>query len=201
MPLPTRILDLGDHKAANIRLFVPDKGTVGKYAALSYCWGPSNHFFHTAATVEDLKKGFDVGKLPRTLQDSVEVSRQIGLRYLWVDALCITQGKDSEAINDWNAEVGKMGAVYSKAYVTIAAAAAQDSSGGLFGGSYCDLPFLRRQTSEGHGEVVLGSHQVVERCPELQIRTSQQPSLGLARGPFIHPGLILRFVWLAVEVQ
>lgn len=104
--------------------------------------------------MEDRKKGFDVGELPGTLQDAVEVSRQIGLRYLWVDALCIIQGQDPQAINDWNAEVGRMGTVYRNAYVTISAAAAQDSSGGLFGGSYCDLPFLRRQTSEGHGEVV-----------------------------------------------
>lgn len=154
MPLPTRVLDLGDQKTAKICLFVPDEGTVGKYAALSYCWGRSNHFVLTTATMEDRKKGFDVGELPGTLQDAVEVSRQIGLRYLWVDALCIIQGQDAEATNDWNAEVGRMGTVYRNAYVTISAAAAQDCSGGLFCGSYCDLPFLRRQTSEGHEEVV-----------------------------------------------
>lgn len=155
MPLPTRILDLGNDEAPGIRLVVPDEGAVGKYAALSYCWGRSNHFLLTATTMEDLKNGFPLRQLPQTLQDAVKVTRQIGIRYLWIDALCIIQGKDIEAINDWNAEVAKMDTVYSNAALTISAASAQNASGGLFRGSHCDLPFLKSWTSAGREEVVL----------------------------------------------
>lgn len=155
MPLPTRIIDLGGHEAPNIRLVVPEKGAAGRYAALSYCWGRSNHFVLTAGTLKDLKNGFHLSQLPQTLQDAVRVTREIGLRYLWVDALCIVQGQDGEAINDWNNEVSKMDSVYKNAFVTISAAAAQNASGGLFNGSHCDLPFVSSWSSSGSREVAL----------------------------------------------
>lgn len=155
MPLPTRILDLGDQEGPNIRLFVSDEGAVGKYAALSYCWGRSNHFILTNDTLKDLQKGFHISQLPQTLQDAVIVTREIGLRYLWVDALCIIQGLDGEAITDWNVEVSKMDTVYRNAFVTISAAAALNASGGLFNGSHCDLPFVSRWDSPGPREVVI----------------------------------------------
>lgn len=113
MPLPTRVLDLGKNETTNTRLVVPGEGAAGKYAALSYCWSHSNHFLLTATTMGDLMNEIPVRQLPQTLQDAVKVTRQIGLRYLWVDALCIIQGKDTKAINDWNAEVAKMDTVYS----------------------------------------------------------------------------------------
>lgn len=155
MPLPTRILDLGDQEAPNIRLFVSDEGAVGRYAALSYCWGRSNHFLLTNYTLSDLQKGFHISQLPQTLQDAVRVTREIGLRYLWVDALCIIQGQDAEAITDWNVEVSKMATVYKNAFVTISAAAAQNASGGLFNGSHCYLPFVSRWASPGPREVAI----------------------------------------------
>lgn len=155
MPLPTRILELGDQEAPNIRLLIPDEGAAGRYAALSYCWGRSNHFVLTSDTVEDLQNGFHISELPQTLQDAVRVTREIGLRYLWVDALCIIQGQDVEAINDWNIEVAKMDTVYTNAFVTISAAASPNSSGGLFSGSHCDLPFVSSWAPSGPREVAL----------------------------------------------
>lgn len=134
---------------------MPDEGAVGRYAALSYCWGRSNHFVLTADTLEELQNGFHLSQLPQTLQDAVRVTREIGLRYLWVDALCILQGQDAEAINDWNIEVSKMDNVYRNAFVTISAAAAQNASGGLFRGSHCDLPFVDSWASSGPREVAL----------------------------------------------
>lgn len=104
--------------------------------------------------MSDLMNEIPIRQLPQTLQDAVKVTRQMGLRYLWVDALCIIQGKSTEAINDWNAQVAKMDTVYSNAVVTISAASAQSASGGLFRGSYCDLPFLRSKTPAGDEEVV-----------------------------------------------
>lgn len=155
MPLPTRIIDVGDHESRNIRLVVPDKRAAGKYAALSYCWGRSNHFVLTADTLKHLQNGFDLSQLPQTLQDAVRVTKEVGLRYLWVDALCIIQGQNNEAINDWNVEVSKMRDVYRNAFVTISAAAAQNSSGGLFNGIYCDFPFAGSWASSEPREVAL----------------------------------------------
>lgn len=140
--------------ATQLRILTPKKGTMGQYAALSYCWGRSNPFLLTPATKENLQNGFHLAQLPRTIRDAVRVTREIGIRYLWVDALCVMQGPGTEAIDEWNFEVAKMDMIYRDAYVTISAAAAQGASGGLFGGSNCELPFASSSTSAGRREVV-----------------------------------------------
>lgn len=63
-----------------------------------------------------------MGELAKTIQDAITITRQFGIRYLWVDALCILQGKDATARKDWQRECGKMADVYSGALLTIAAA-------------------------------------------------------------------------------
>jgi hypothetical protein len=62
--------------------------------------------------------------LPRTIQDAVSVTRRLGIRFLWVDALCIIQ--DSINGEDWTNESSKMADVYGNANLTIAAEAAKD---------------------------------------------------------------------------
>jgi hypothetical protein len=66
--------------------------------------------------------------LPKTFQDTIQVVRRLGLRYLWIDSLCIVQ----DSTDDWTAESSVMGRVYKNAEVNIAATASTDSSGGLF---------------------------------------------------------------------
>lgn len=66
--------------------------------------------------------------MPLTLRDAVRVTRDLGLRYLWVDALCILQ--DCE--EDWRRESERMVEVYGHAFVTIFAFGARDCEGGLF---------------------------------------------------------------------
>jgi hypothetical protein len=58
----------------------------------------------------------------------VEVTRAIGLRYLWINSLCIIQ----DDINDWFRESQEMGLVYQYARITIAASHAHDGTEGLF---------------------------------------------------------------------
>lgn len=56
------------------------------------------------------------------------MTRNLGVKYIWIDSLCIVQD-DPE---DWAAESAKMEAVYGKLYLTIAATASADACGGLF---------------------------------------------------------------------
>lgn len=51
------------------------------------------------------------------LWDAVTVCRSLGIRYLWMDALCILQ--DNKA--DWEKESSTMSRIYSEAFVTICA--------------------------------------------------------------------------------
>ena len=66
--------------------------------------------------------------MPKTFREAVEITRGIGLQYLWIDSLCILQ----DSADDWNAESTKMGRIYRGASITIFAAAAEGKRlGGL----------------------------------------------------------------------
>lgn len=85
---------------------------------------------------------------PPTLRDAVVITRHLGLRYLWVDALCILQ----DCTDDWLVEASKMRDVYKGARVTIAAARAQSLDEGIFSlreepGDSCDIPWYTSKTS------------------------------------------------------
>ncbi|KAF5587294.1 hypothetical protein FPANT_6974 [Fusarium pseudoanthophilum] len=64
-----------------------------------------------------MKTGIALQELPAAYTDAVALTRELGVRYLWIDALCIIQ--DSEA--DWERECTRMADTYANAFLTIAA--------------------------------------------------------------------------------
>lgn len=128
-PLPTRVLDIavevGDTKA--IRLVEP-QGQSGKYIAVSHCWGRSHRIKTTKATIEQFKSEITYSSLPKTFKHAVVYARELNIRYLWIDTLCIIQDDHL----DWEREASKMGWFYKNAYLTIAASSSSDDSSGLF---------------------------------------------------------------------
>lgn len=104
--------------------------TVAKYACLSHCWGGIKPIETKTHTLRSFKSRIPWGRLPRTFQDALELTRQLGLQYLWIDSLCIVQ--DDE--DDWRRESSNMPSTYSSAHLTIAATRSPDAHGGLFGG-------------------------------------------------------------------
>jgi hypothetical protein len=84
-PLPTRVIDVADGTNKDcIRLCEKD-GESGTYVCLSYCWGKSPNFTTTKESIESRKTGIDFTKIPKTLQDAIEVTRALGIRYIWID--------------------------------------------------------------------------------------------------------------------
>ncbi|RSL59013.1 hypothetical protein CEP54_007520 [Fusarium duplospermum] len=88
-----------------------------RYATLSHCWGEESSFTTSKATLQDRIKGITQNELPATFQNAVTVAQALGLEYLWIDSLCIVQDDDS----DWKHETSRMGGIYERACVTIAA--------------------------------------------------------------------------------
>lgn len=125
--LPTRVIDVGDtvNKPRLVETLSEERGA---YCALSYCWGQIQTFTTTLATVEDRRNGFSVEELPNTIRDAVLLARELNIRYIWVDSLCIIQ--DSAA--DWVYEASRMCAVYTNAVITFAALDSPASETGLF---------------------------------------------------------------------
>ncbi|KAK7981553.1 hypothetical protein PG988_003791 [Apiospora saccharicola] len=126
--LPTRILDVGSMSDSQwIRLRIPVEDQRGEYLALSYCWGGEQPFTTTTQTLETMKDGFPASELPPTLRDAVQVTRNLGIRFLWIDALCIVQNSPE----DKGREIARMGQIYKNATATIMAAAAESASEGF----------------------------------------------------------------------
>lgn len=106
-----------------------DITTDRRYATLSYCWGRSPSFkMLRHAELEEFKEGIRIESLPATFKDAISAAARLGLRYIWIDALCIIQ--DSQ--EDWMREAATMSKVYSYAFLTLAAAASENSAGGLY---------------------------------------------------------------------
>lgn len=124
--LPSRIIDTGPPDGL-IRLIEP-QGQSGLYACLSYCWGGIVNFTTTHTTIESRRRGFEASELPKTMSDAVRLVRHLGIRYLWIDSLCICQD-DRE---DWARESSRMTAIYAGAYLVIAVNRGSDSSSGCF---------------------------------------------------------------------
>ncbi|KAK9788205.1 putative Heterokaryon incompatibility domain-containing protein [Seiridium cardinale] len=129
--LPPRVIEVsGDDDASiHVKLVEPESGSHARYVALSYCWGPAQ--YNTLTTIEANYHQhcleIPVAKTAKTLRDAMLVTRQLGLQYLWIDALCIIQDSDS----DKDLQISKMRSIFENAFITIVAAAGENASSGF----------------------------------------------------------------------
>jgi len=82
----------------------------------------------TQSSLASLLEAIPCSQLPKTNQDAIHITRFLGIRYLWIDALCIIQDQES----DWLEESKKMGDIYKFSYCTISASQATTGSQGCF---------------------------------------------------------------------
>ena len=129
-PPPTRLIDIGlqDENLFPCLYLTSDQDVNIKYVALSHCWGQIKILILEEHMLETMTHRIDWSRLPRTFQDAMIVTRRLGLRYLWIDSLCIIQ--DSQ--EDWIRESETMQNVYANCVLTIAASWGGDGSTGLF---------------------------------------------------------------------
>ncbi|KAF2106890.1 heterokaryon incompatibility protein-domain-containing protein [Lophiotrema nucula] len=125
--LPTRVVDVGPPDGTEEPRLYNTRREDGHYAALSYCWGGPQPTTTTLATLNQNETSIAFEELPMTLRDAIIVTRKIGLRYLWIDALCIIQDSDE----DKTEQIGRMDTIYEQAYVTIVAVGAEKCTEGF----------------------------------------------------------------------
>jgi hypothetical protein len=124
--LPARVLDLTAANQGTVHLMVTE-GECEPYACASYRWGGKNTITLTSANIEEYRsKGIKLGLLPKTLADVVDVCIKLGLKYLWIDSLCIQQDSGP----DWQVESLKMASYYGNSFICIAATSAPHSDSG-----------------------------------------------------------------------
>ncbi|ESA42402.1 HET-domain-containing protein [Neurospora crassa] len=151
------------------RRIIPASEAVDKaYLTLSYVWGtPSGS---TSGIVEDNDSVSTLPtRLPRVVEDSIRVVKELGFRYLWVDRYCIPQ-TDSRAKHT---QIQLMGTIYARSAITIVAAAGKDAEYGLPGVDARERnPQLRIDLERVDGNLRLPPSLMVYRLPQDDIRSS-----------------------------
>ncbi|KAF2138415.1 uncharacterized protein K452DRAFT_216366, partial [Aplosporella prunicola CBS 121167] len=139
--LPTRVVDIGTFDGMQDPLLKQTRGEKGTYIALSHCWGRKQIIRTTKSTLETHKSRIKWSALSKTFQDAITTTRKLGIRYIWIDSLCIIQDDPQ----DWEIESTKMADIYEGAYLTIAATAAASGEDGLYKiPDTADAPLLSR---------------------------------------------------------
>lgn len=166
--LPTRVLDLSgspdiasDSDDIKIRLRETSEGEVGRYTTLSYCWGsdPEHHFKTTRGTLGEYAGGIDFFTLPLTQREAILATLYLGIRYIWIDSICIIQDDP----HDWEVEAAKMSSVYSNSFLTLAATSSSSPEGGLLN------PFQAAVHAPVHGDTVMlrmETHGTIDKATE-----------------------------------
>ncbi|OOF94952.1 hypothetical protein ASPCADRAFT_507815 [Aspergillus carbonarius ITEM 5010] len=128
--LPRRVIDIGCSDADKVSLYQPKLADAwSPYVAVSYCWGTEGNLMTTKENIDIHRQHIEWKLIPCTLQEAISLTRRLGIRYIWIDALCIIQN-DGE---DWNREAVKMGDYYQSAQLVVAAARSPNAKSGLFG--------------------------------------------------------------------
>ncbi|KAM6513776.1 hypothetical protein FALCPG4_014991 [Fusarium falciforme] len=124
--LPSRVIDVGS-EGQDPRI-VETNSQLGEYLTLSYCWGGISNGKTVSTNLQERLVGISLHALCKTHQDAIDLTRRLGFRYLWIDALCIVQ--DDTA--DWAAEAARMWEIYRDSALTIAADSSKSGNGGIY---------------------------------------------------------------------
>lgn len=71
------------------------------------------------------KDGVFRAYLPATIRDAITVTERLGIKYIWIDSLCIVQ----DDRQDKHAELGRMSQYYRNSFLTIAASTPSATTG------------------------------------------------------------------------
>lgn len=144
--LPHRVLDVkgvrGDEGIIRlVETEIDDGERKGQYVALSHRWpvNPKEHFMTTRPMLEQRKRMIRVEAMPASYRDAVMVTRRLGVRYLWIDSLCIVQ----DDTGDWEREAALMGSIYHNSTVTVMAATQIKRQKGEVGGSEQEVDYSK----------------------------------------------------------
>lgn len=99
-----------------------------QYTTLSHCWGTSLPMRTLLSNLESYSDQIPPPMIPRTFDDAILITQALGVRYIWIDALCIVQDDTKE----WEQEAAKMKDIYSGSILNIAASDSSGSEGGCF---------------------------------------------------------------------
>jgi hypothetical protein len=161
--LPKRIIDVGEtnDEFVSLRDF-GDKPTSAHYVCLSHRWQRSCPLITTQLNIESRKAKIPMDELSATLSDAILLTRAFNIRYLWIDSLCILQ----DSTLDWEIESSRMGAYYSRSWLTLAAGLDHDpdlAQNGFYQTSSIFGPRYKPGTSAGYYQLPMPGSKTISK--------------------------------------
>ncbi|KAI0853904.1 HET-domain-containing protein [Daldinia vernicosa] len=160
---PTRLIDVGVKGSYSCRLVETRLDPIFmqssdiQYATLSYCWGSpeqsSRQFKTETSSLQERICGFSFNQASPILQDAIRVTQTLGIRYLWVDAVCIIQDDKQ----DWYRESSQMSLIFQNSTLTICTPASTSCQEGFLSR---DWTMTRIKFQSRMNEAVSGSYTI-----------------------------------------
>lgn len=123
---PFRLINIG-YEDPRLWVVLP-QSVYPEYVALSHCWGGTLPLQTLKSNLaRHMRQGVQKGSLPETFRDAINVARQLGFQYLWIDSLCIVQDDEQ----DWEEQSSQMDSVYGLASLVLAASVAASTEDGF----------------------------------------------------------------------
>lgn len=166
---PKRLLDLGPPKGRLI--LTSSERPCSQYATLSHCWGSTSFFWLCSSSEDELRRRLPVEQLPRSFREAIIFTQRLGIRYLWIDSLCILQEGPGHA-EDWNEQAPLMHSIYSNGVVNISVLHAQNPYIGAFKTRNPDMiqPCHVSWSEDGADEKVWA---ILDECTDLHYAIGQ----------------------------
>ena len=129
-----------------------------RYVALSYTWGDAEPFKTTLSNIRALQQNRGLDNvflyLPRAIRDAINLVRDLGERYFWVDSICIVQ----DSVESWELNAKVMDLVYGNAYFTICAADGDNPNVGLVAMNPSERGVSQHIEEHSHGVQLMVTH-------------------------------------------
>lgn len=157
-----------------------------QYTTLSHRWADSTTVRLDEGNLSKFRHTIPIDQLPILFKDAMHMTYELGIKYIWIDCLCILQGSKE----DWEREAARMGDYYRYAQCNLSASGYEGSSMGLFS-ERTALSFLNYPIRT---DCVLASKRSETRYEGIYIRTNEDDfSDDIIHGPLGSRG------WVAQE--
>ena len=122
--LPTRVIEICGSRKVRV---METRGMKAPYSCLSYCWGSKADEVQalTTARRDGYTSEVPWRVLPNTVAGAIQLARELGFVFIWIDAFCIIQDDP----DDWLNEAGKMADIYGHSSLTITTPQSDGASG------------------------------------------------------------------------
>lgn len=139
---------------------------------MSHRWGVETDMCKTVkANFQERLQHISIEHLSLGFRDAIQIVRQLGIRFLWIDSICIVQ--DDDNAQDWARESIRMVDYYQNALFTVVLTDKMQTSGVRIASQEVPRRTLIRLRYLDHGFFYLMEHYCVDDFYQLYILNSE----------------------------